>query len=268
MSKYLLRQGVKFYYGEDMDTAICATFDNFTVRLAKNTEEIEKAQKLRYEHLLLEFNKNHSGMTTDCSEQDAFCDHLIVTDVDERVVGTYRLLTSERVKKLKIPFCCEGEFDLAKLCQKENVLEIGRAVVHPDYRNAGVFRLLWTGIMDYCKKFGIEYLFGTASYHGTDPSLYKNSFSNLYFDSRLDESLDCPALEPSLGLGVLPQDKIDLKAARSETPSLIRAYIAIGAKAASSAFIDYWFNCIDILTVVDLKRLVKPVLKRMFGIDF
>lgn len=251
-----------------MGINIHAAFDNLTMRLAGDRQEIAEAQKLRYEHLLLEFNKDRLDITTDSSIQDIYCDHIVVIDeTNGKIVGTYRLLSSDKAREYNIPFCSEDEFDLSKISARNNVLEIGRAVVHRDYRNAGVFKLLWKGIMEYCQQCGIEYIFGTASYHGQNSCEYKNSFSNLYYTSKADEDFDCPALAPSFELCLLPMGQIDAKLARAETPSLIRAYIAIGALVASRGYVDRTFNCMDLLIILDFKNLNKPIMKRMFGID-
>lgn len=244
------------------------TSGNLSVRLAKDENEIMAAQKLRYEYLLLAFNQNHTKQSDD-DENDKYCDHLIVIDnASNEIVGTYRLLSGTAKKQHNIRFFSAEEFVLGKLDETENVLELGRAVVKAEYRNTNVFKMLWTGLVEYCKKYDVRYLFGTASYFGTNPELYRNSFANYYYTSRLEPDFDTTAREPKCKLCAMSKDEINGGLARGETPSLIRAYISLGAKVASEAYIDKWFNCVDLLIVFDLQNLNRPILKRMFGIEF
>ncbi|MFA6568989.1 MAG: GNAT family N-acetyltransferase, partial [Victivallales bacterium] len=69
--------------------------DNFLVKLAENTGEVEKALRLRYEVFNLEQGKgleecDKKGIDSD--EFDEFCLHLLVIEKGtEKAIGTYRV---------------------------------------------------------------------------------------------------------------------------------------------------------------------------------
>ena len=237
---------------------------NIICGVAISNEDIEAAEKLRYDMLLMDFNQNNTNNAgTDKSPYDDLCDHLVAIDVDtNKVVGTYRILASNSPKFVAgSEYITEHEFDITNLkATGENIVELSRAVVHPDYRNGAVIKLLWKSLFIYKNRHDIRYLFGTASYHGVDESKYANSFAWLKDKYLVDNDIDASAYAPNC---VLPSGEYDLVAAKDETPSLIKGYLAIGCKVANGAYIDYEFGSIDVLTILDLKN-TNRMFERMF----
>jgi len=238
----------------------------FVLGLA-DKDEIEELQKLRYDELILDYDSSKSAGGLDASEYDDFCDHLIVKDIEtNKIVGTYRLMTNKHLVN-KNEFICECEFDITKLKNcSENILELGRAVVHKDYRQGTVLKLLWSGIMDYSRINNVRYLFGTASFHGVNPADYNNAFSKIYYNNLASDDIMCEAKNPCAPLNVLKPEEVDAIKAKSETPSLIKGYLAMGCKAGKDAFIDYDFNSTDIMIILDLQNINTAYFNRMFSV--
>ena len=69
---------------------------NILVKLASTPEEYNQVYKLRYQELLLEYNKEKEFETEiDKDEYDEVCDHLIAIDTNlNQVVGTYKKIES------------------------------------------------------------------------------------------------------------------------------------------------------------------------------
>src|SRR5690606_38744005 len=92
--------------------------DKVYVRLAATPQEIAAAQRLRYMVFYEEYNAVPDAETLrtkmDVDEYDAIADHLIVVDenlpVNERIVGTYRLLRRDIAEKHG-KFYTSGEFN-------------------------------------------------------------------------------------------------------------------------------------------------------------
>lgn len=238
----------------------------FVLGLAEK-KDIKALQKLRYDELILDYDSSKEANGLDASEYDDFCDHLIVKEIDtNKIVGTYRLMTNKHLKH-KNEFICESEFNISKLKQcPENILELGRAVVHKGYRQGTVLKLLWSGILDYSKMNNVRYLFGTASFHGVNTDDYKNAFSKVYYSNLVDENIMCEAKEPNAPLCVLKPEEIDPIKAKSEMPSLIKGYLAMGCKVGKGAFIDYDFNSTDIMVILDLQNINETYFNRMFSV--
>src|SRR5207245_11291320 len=100
---------------------------------------------------------------------DAACDHLIVEHLPSaNIVGTYRLQTGHNAAAYRGYYCAqEFEFQAFEPFRAE-MIELGRACVHPQHRNLVVLGLLWKGIADYARQHCGRYLFGCSSITSQD----------------------------------------------------------------------------------------------------
>ncbi|MBY0443698.1 MAG: GNAT family N-acetyltransferase, partial [Burkholderiales bacterium] len=120
-----------------------------SVCIANNDELIRAAQALRYRVFVEEMGARivcrEPGIDRDLF--DAYCDHLLVQDDETgEVVGTYRILPPHQARKLG-SYYADTEFDLTRLAHlREQLVEIGRSCVHPDYRSGATITLLWAGL--------------------------------------------------------------------------------------------------------------------------
>src|SRR5262249_33589592 len=137
------------------------------LRLARNADEIQRAQRLRFEVFNLELNEglaesHFSGL--DADPFDLVCDHLIVEHVPTGdVVGTYRLQTGTRAVA-NLGYYSEREFDFAPYEPfRAEIIELGRACVHSDHRNFNLLHLLWRGIATYAREHDARFLVGCSS---------------------------------------------------------------------------------------------------------
>lgn len=231
----------------------------FTLRLARSDDDIRAAQRLRYDVFIRELGGD--GPMVDHAaglERDAFdpyFDHLLLIDEDrreDRVIGVYRLLTSDRAREIG-QFYTEGEYDLTALKQSgRRLLELGRSCVHRDYRGGSAMYHLWNGLAEYVLQHEIEILFGVASFHGTDIEALKQPLSYLYHHHLAPESMRVIARPPyRQDMNLLPADQLDRRAAMVATPALIKAYLRVGGSVGDGAFIDHVFNTTDVCLMVD-----------------
>ena len=256
----------------------CPASLGYSVRLAR-PDEIEAVQKLRYQYLTRDFDPSAPAEGIDFCAEDEYCDHLIaVKDDTNEIVGNYRLLSSQVVNTLGLPFICETEFDISNVKSlPEGVLEIGRAVVNPEHRNAPIIKLLWQGLISYCKQFKIRYIFGTASFHkipydknNIKDFAYAESFSYLA-QNKMCDAVECSALEPRVCFDdmVKAYPEPDLDRAKEHIPALIRTYLALGGTIGKDAYIDIKspVPSIDVVVILDLENINKPIFKRLFGVE-
>jgi putative hemolysin len=238
--------------------------DPFEVRLVRNDAEMNEVLKLRYEDLLLYYNAkntNETGLFTD--QYDAYCDHLIVIDHTEEVIaGTYRFVRKPHIAHLG-KFITENEFDLSAIKEK-NIMELGRAVVNKQYRSGAVIMLLWRGIFEYAKIYDIDYMFGTGSFSGTTLKDYEHGLSYLDYNYRCEQPIKALGNKP-ISLAVLQQEDVNEVLAKKQLPPLVKGYLRVGAKFAQDIFIDYPFNSIDVLVLLDVKNLDPKYIKRIVG---
>jgi putative hemolysin len=234
----------------------------FRVSLAQNLEDIRTCQRLRY----LVFNcELHEGLQDsersglDSDRFDLICDHLMVHDTRTgHVVGTYRMQTGARAQG-NLGYYSEELFDLSPFESiRGEVLELGRACVHQDYRNTTALFMLWKGIAAYASSCQARYLIGCSSVSSQD----ENEGVALYTALR-----DKHLVEPSLQ--TQPRAHCRCKPSTESTvapvvPRLFRAYLDISARLCGPPAIDRQFRTIDFLTLVDLARIPSRVRSRFF----
>ena len=141
---------------------ILATTSLFRVTLAITPSDLVQCQRLRYLVFNLELKEGlstseRSGL--DIDPFDPFCDHLMVHDLESgKLVGTYRLQTGEAARR-NFGYYGNQLFDFSVFDRvRSQILELGRACVHTDFRNIMVLHALWKGIAVYATRMAARYL--------------------------------------------------------------------------------------------------------------
>ncbi len=242
------------------------------VRLAGNQLEIERALALRYDVFNLEMGEGlpqSAATRKDRDEYDLHCNHLIVIDKsnEEKIVGTYRILTRQMAKK-GIGFYSENQFDITSIYNlPDEIAEVGRSCVHPDYRDGSVISLLWQGLAEFMIKQDVRYLMGCGSIHSTDPEIASQSFAFLKAKEAIspDEFRVYP--NPDFILpGFNPDYTIeDLKAITKNIPPLLKGYIRLGAKICGVPALDSVFGTTDVFILFDRKEITERYAKHYMG---
>lgn len=240
--------------------------DHLSLRLARDARDLRAAQRLRYEVFVAELGADGADVDHDarleCDAFDSRCDHLLLIDARrdpaklEDVVGAYRLLPADRLHPGE-RFYTEGEYDLTGLrATGRRMLELGRSCVHPDLRGGPALFMLWNGLADYVRTHRIEVLFGTASFHGTDPVRVAPALAWLHRNHlALPELRPCALPTGYLDMNLLTDQQIDRRSAMALMPSLLKAYLRLGGCVGEGAYIDRAFNTIDVCLVVDTAQM-------------
>lgn len=251
-----------------------------TTRLACTQAEVTQAQELRFKVFYEE--RGHAARASslplpttnrDSDRFDTYCDHLLVLDGDT-IVGTYRLLPDTRAAKTG-GFYSAQEFDLDALTgngTRTGLLELGRSCILPSYRTKRTMELLWGGTWAYALAQGATRLFGCASFEGTNPQDHREPLALLASTALLDEESDCgasSAIEEANRFDLKPLASAEPENARSALralPPLLKGYLRLGARIASTAIIDRAFNTTDVLVVLDVER-INPRYINHYGAD-
>jgi putative hemolysin len=241
---------------------VLASTSLFRVSLSQTPEDLVECQRLRYQVFNLELREGlstseRSGL--DIDPFDSFCDHLMVHDLESgKLVGTYRLQTGETARR-NLGYYGNQIFDFSVFGPfRQEMLELGRACVHVDFRNIMVLHALWKGIAVYATRAEARYLIGCSSISSQD-----ENYGAVMYDSLKANYLVDPALR------TLPQPGYECNASGepvevSRPPRLFRAYLDISARVCGPPAIDREFKTIDFLTLVDLARLPERVRTRFF----
>jgi putative hemolysin len=243
------------------DNPLAATHQ-FRAGMAQTLQDLIDCQRLRY----LVFNcelgeglRSSARIGLDRDRYDFICDHLMVRDTNSgKLVGTYRMQSGFRAKG-NLGYYSEQFFDFTPFEGiREEVLELGRACVHTEYRNTVVLHMLWKGVVRYALSCRARYLLGCSSVTSQD----ENAGMALYEELR-GKYLIGPALRTN------PKPEFQCRTSNATalvpaTPRLFRAYLEISARLCGPPAIDRDFKTIDFLTLMDLKNIPDRLRTRLF----
>lgn len=257
-----------------MNSPTASQEDKIVVRLARTKQEIEAAQSLRYSVFYEEYGATPSlemeSVKRDFDPFDDVADHLIVYHGHEDddatdgnlIIGTYRLLRRD-VADNHGRFYTSDEYDISPILKKnKGQLELGRSCVLAEYRTRPVMHKLWQGLTDYIMDHNIEYLFGCASFQGTDVDAISKQLAYIHHYHRAPEDLRMRALESRyIEMNLHEKDDIDVKDVFSSLPPLIKGYLRVGVLVGDGAVIDEQFNTIDVCMVMPTNRIPERYIK-------
>lgn len=222
--------------------------------LARTNEELEAIQRLRYNIFTKEMNavfpEAVDGLDSD--RFDPWCEHFMVKEAGTgRVVGTYRLLTPANAVKAG-GYYSESEFDISALDGlRENMAEVGRSCIHPDYRNGSVIMLLWSGIAALVQQVGFRYVLGCASVSLRDDGV---TAAEVWRVAR--KNLEASAHKPPV---VMPRHSYPVERLNSQLPArvppLIKGYLKLGALICGEPAWDPDFNTADFPVLLDIETM-------------
>ncbi len=244
--------------------SIAIEVGKYQIRLAQSLAEREAACRLRFKVFNIELGEGlMSSFSTglDQDQFDLFCDHLIVEDRSRNeVVGTYRMQSGTTAAH-NLGYYSAQEFDFAPYEPiRDLVLEVGRASIDRDHRSSEVLTLLWRGIAQYSKFYGLRYLIGCSSLNSEDPQTGWTMYEQLSAFLVVPELRTTP--EESYKLPpTTPGEPVPVK-----IPKLLRTYIGVGARICGAPAWDREFRTIDFLTLLDLAQLT-PAARNRFLLD-
>lgn len=233
----------------------------FSVALARTQEDLQAAQRLRYDVFVEELGGG--GAMVDHAQRlekdrfDPYLDHLVLTDRTRGVVaGVYRVMRLDQAEAAG-RFYSADEYDLTTLLTSgRRLLELGRSCLHRDYRGGMAMYHLWSGLARYIETHRIDVLFGVASFHGTDAPALAAPLSLLHHRHLAPPELRVRAQpEAFQPMDLVAEQDLDVRAAMLQVPSLIKAYLRLGGFVGEGAFVDHAFNTTDVCLILDTARM-------------
>lgn len=224
-----------------------------SVRLANSQAEVLAAQRLRYQIFSSEYGLPAHPSELDADAYDPFCDHLLVIDMrSNAIVGTYRMLNAFNADLYGRRYG-QDEFS-SSLWQgmSDNMVELGRACIHPDYRSSTALLKLWQGIMDYLAQQGCRYAIGYASV-----SLKDGGYDACATAQFLNDHAKPWTGDAMMPLNPYQFSHVDCAAKRAagEVVPLIKGYVRLGAFCIGHPAWDAAFNTADFPMLLDLTQL-------------
>lgn len=238
------------------------------VKIAENQLEIERALALRYDVFNLEMGEGlpqSSATRKDRDEYDTFCQHLVVIDKanENKTVGTYRILTRKNAKE-GIGFYSENEFDITSIYNlTDEIAEVGRSCVHPEYRDGSVISLLWQGLAEFMIREDVRYLMGCGSIHSTESKVASESYAFLKAKDAIADEKFRVFPNPDFVLPGFDSELYieDVKSITKNIPPLIKGYLRLGAKICGFPALDSVFGTTDVFILFDRNEIAQRYAK-------
>lgn len=226
----------------------------FDVDLARNPDEIEACQRLRYQIFVEEMGAS-PDTAIEGIERDAFdehCHHLFVRDRSSgRVVATTRILTDTQ-SRLAGGFYSEGEFDLSTVRSLPGrMMEIGRTCVRADHRNGAIMARLWSGLAEFMDSYRFRYLIGCCSIPMADYGLRVHHIMQHVRQRHMADA--SRRVTPRLPLS----ERLPEGASHADMPALLNAYLRLGAQVCGEPCWDPVFNTADLFILLDMDNLTR-----------
>ncbi len=236
------------------------------VRLATTIAELDAAMRLRFEVFNLELQEGllssyERGYDTDA--YDAYCDHLIVKDLELcEVVGTYRLLR-QTVANKNIGFYSENEFDLSQLklavgSAGGELLELGRSCIAQTHRSFSTINLLWNAITRYAADRGISHLFGCGSLHLADLEQVRRVYGYLKAKHFAPEKYRVyPLANCRMSVGEDSAGESNARETMKLISPILKGYLRTGAVVCGAPAYDEEFGTADVLVLMEMTNLAR-----------
>ncbi|ODS24611.1 hypothetical protein AB835_02465 [Candidatus Endobugula sertula] len=238
----------------------------YTVRFAKDIQEVQAAQALRYRV----FYKEMQGQPTeiikaeqlDMDQWDEAGFHIIVLDSralqQPAVVGTLRLFYSECLESGQ-DFYTGKAFDLSLLkSHYSHALELSRFCVDSNGRGGVILMLIWKYAMSFIQDNHIPVMLGCASFSGTDETQHLPILNYLYEHHLAPEALrPKPKGAGYVDLAAFYEPNTAWEEAQKSIPTLLRGYLKLGAKISDAAIIDHVFNTVFIAIYVETRHMLE-----------
>ena len=237
--------------------------EHFTVRLAENHEDVEGAQRLRYEVFNSEQGRGLRGSVRygiDFDEFDEYCLHLMAIEkASGKLVGTYRAHLGCVANSAK-GFYSSREYEIHGLYKiADKCIELGRTCVAPDYRSGAVVALLWAGITELIVRARLTYMLGCVSLDDTDPALGWALYE--YIGKKHPKCGEFNVVpRPGFKLERPHEREIkkildDESGLRKKIPPIFKGYLRLGGYICGEPALDREFGTIDFFIVVDVNKV-------------
>ncbi len=239
--------------------------DEFIVKTAERQPEFMSVLELRHDVFIREWQGRELPSGLDLEPFDFIGDHILIINKKlDAVVGTYRVLCSEFCDR----FYSQDEFYMsAFLLRPGTKLELGRACIHPDFRDGNTIDLLWKGLARYIQATQSQYLFGCTSIKTIEQTKIECLIADLQSqESWSDEFLIRATSHYEFkGLNYLNPARDNTFRSRDLMPPLLRSYLHAGAHVYGEPALDRQFSCVDMLTILDMRNLTKRFQSRYFA---
>jgi putative hemolysin len=225
-----------------------------TLRIDLATTPQERRATFRLRHEVFASLGAHVGGGAPGIDQDEFddvCQHIAVWD-GAQLAATSRVLLPEGARRMGCYFS-STEFDLSELVRKhDNILEIGRVCVHPDYRSSQAVTMMFRFVTWLALHSKVDYLMGCGTLFERSPARVR-AIARILRERGL---VDDVGVRPIHSVP-LPEADTGDDAGWNDVAPLIRTYLLLGGRVLGEPCIDPIFDSAEVLILMPVARLAR-----------
>jgi putative hemolysin len=200
------------------------------------------------------FRGDRDGEKCDRDAFDDECKHLLVEDKKNgAVVSGMRVLPLAAGREIHKSYSAQF-YNLDGLSGFSGVMiEMGRFCVHPAYRDPDILRIAWGALTAYVDAHQVEFLFGCASFRGTEANEYREAFS-LLRERHVGPKRWLPKIKAAqvYPFTLSPATPPDAKRSLANMPPLLRTYLLMGGWVSDHAVIDRDLGTLHVFTGLEV----------------
>lgn len=225
--------------------------------LATEPEERDEAFRLRYDVFVTEEGYDHAGRDgepgRDVDSFDAWCDHLMLYDVDEkRLLATCRAIPGVEAVA-RGGFYGSREFDMTPLAPiAHQILQGSRTCVAASHRSGVAFQYLSYGMEMLLRQYKCRYFLGADSFW-TESADELNRVASYVLKFGMDPEFRVQPFPANRVPGVceVPITRADERL----LPAVVRLDLRAGFRVCSPPAWDPDFACYDFLVLARRERM-------------
>lgn len=155
-------------------------------------------------------------------------------------------------------------YDLGALTTYQGaMLELGRFCIDSAHLDPDILRIAWAALTAYVDDRAVGFLFGCASFAGTDAAPYLDAFALLKARHLAPVCWAPRVMSPevyeyAIELGAKP----DIKRANAAMPPLLRTYLMMGGWVSDHAVVDRDMGTLHVFTGLEIGA-IPPARKRL-----
>lgn len=135
-------------------------------------------------------------------------------------------------------------------------MEIGRFCIDPTNSDSNILRTGWALITKYVDEHDIGFLYGYSSFQGTDIEPYKGAFALLKHRHLAPDEWRPMTKSANSVAFANKNEKLNIRAATQQLPSLLRTYLTMGGWVSDHAVIDRELNTLHVFTGVEINEIL------------
>lgn len=151
-------------------------------------------------------------------------------------------------------------YDFGPMCGP--TLEVGRFCLKGNGASFDILQQAWAVITRLVDLHGVTYLFGCASFHGSDPALYADAFAHLYHGYQGKIKI-APKDVDHKALSEIFNEPFDPKQAFVQMPQLLRTYLGLGGFVSDHLVFDRELGTMHVFIGVEIAAIPEARVKSL-----